>query len=111
VIPEPAIVADGWQLRLPSGVTARSRSTAEAVDSASTRHRSSCERGLDPDDVAVMALNHDVDLAPLLVAVVKELDRPLGPFGLAQELHRNEALEDGPSYAAAHGDSPFIGLG
>lgn len=64
-----------------------------------------------PIDVAVMALNHDVDLALLLVAVVTELERPLGPFGLAQELHRNEALEDCPSYAAAHGDSPFIGPG
>ena len=50
-----------------------------------------------PDDVAVMALNHDVDLALLLVAVVKELERPLGPFGLAQELRRNEALEDCPA--------------
>ena len=60
-------------------------------------NRSSCERGLDPDDVAVMALNHDVDLALLLVAVVKELERPLGPFGLAQELRRNEALEDCPA--------------
>ena len=44
-----------------------------------------------------MALNHDVDLALLLVAVVKELERPLGPFGLAQELRRNEALEDCPA--------------
>jgi hypothetical protein len=76
-----------------------------------TRHRSSRERGLDPDDVAVMALNHEVDLALLLVAAVKELERPLGPLGLAQELHRNEALEDCPSCAAAHGDSPFIGPG
>jgi len=58
-----------------------------------------------------MALNHNVALALLLVAVVKELDRPLGPFRLAQELHRNEAPEDCPSYAAAHGDSPFIGPG
>ena len=60
-----------------------------------------------------MALNHvhDVDLALLLVAGVKELDRPLGPFGLAQELHRNGALEDCPSYPAARGDSPFIGPG
>ena len=58
-----------------------------------------------------MTLNHNVDLALLLVAVVKELERPLGPFGLAQELDRNEALEDCPSCAAAHGDSPFIGPG
>jgi len=58
-----------------------------------------------------MALNHEVELALLLVAVVKELERPLGPFGLAQELHRNEALENCHSYAAAHGDSPFIGPG
>ena len=40
-----------------------------------------------------------------------ELERPVGPFGLAQELDRNEALEDCPSYAAAQGDSPFIGPG
>ena len=108
MIPERAIVAVAWQFRLPCGVNGKVASRSMAPG---TRHRSSCERGLDPDDVAVMALNHDVDLALLLVAVVKELERPLGPFGLAQELHRNEALEDCPSYAAAHGDSPFIGPG
>jgi hypothetical protein len=62
-----------------------------------TRHRSSCERGLDPDDLAVMAFNNEGDLALLLVAVVTELEWPLGPFGLAQELRRNEALEDCPA--------------
>ena len=57
-----------------------------------------------------MALNHGVDLGLLLVAVVTELERALGPFGLAQELRRKKLSRTGPA-TPPHGDSPFIGLG
>ena len=56
-----------------------------------------------------MALNDDVDLALLLVAIVEEVDGAVGPVGLAKQLHRDEALEHGSRDGTIVDDSSLVG--
>lgn len=84
------IVAVAWRFRLPCGGNGKVAFDGRAGGWRQYPAPIFCERGLDPDDVEVMALNHDADLALLLVAVVKAVATALG-CGIAHTDVRPEA--------------------